>query len=1277
MNGLRISLFGAFRVSDLADRPLKVRARKNRALLAVLATAPGKRHAREWLAELLWENHAEEQARASLRQALSTLRRDLGPGAAAVHADGEGVWLDPERVEVDLIRLQRLLETRDADALSAATGRLVAGPFLEGLELRESAFRNWLEPERRRAHAMAARVLRRAAAERIESDPEAALDSLQRCIELEPDDESLHRELMRVRAAAGRTAEALQHYERLCRRLETELSARPAAETERLAAELREGRPTESRTESGLVPGVTYPRSPNAGAESAEDAGVRQAVVVCGRFEPSAARHGGHEPAGSRASMDTRLAEAEAIVESHGGRFHRRSGNGFLGVFGLEHARGSEAERAARSALELQEWQSEIRSPGKDGPHLHCVVTAGAVMAVAGEVTGRPVERAEDIVARIPGQSLLIDDTTRRLLDEHADLFVEPVQAVDDESVWRLDALDYAAASAPRTPFVGRAYELAEIDRALEGTRRDQCAHLVLLRGEAGIGKTRLLQEAGDHGRALGFEWHATTMLDFGVAEGEGAIATLVRSLLGERAVERRADVEALVVEGLLAADEEPFILDLLDIPQPASMRAIYSAMDADARRRGQVSLVAGLINRRCREHAVLVSVEDIHWADATTLRMLAELALHMVDRPVVLIMTTRIEGDPIDRAWLASRRGVPMVTLDLAPLAESDSRMLAGLHGDLAEETIANCVERSGGNPLFLVQLLLAAREPASATVPATIRSLVQVRVDALEPDHRRALQVAAVLGQRFRAEELDNLAETVPDYEALVGGYLVQPEGQGYAFTHALIRDAILESMLADRRRALHARAAEWFRDRDPVLHAQHLDAAEDPAAPAAYLEAARQQAGAFRYNRAADLLERGIALSDDSDEKSRLLMARGEVLTDAGRMHDAIAVLREAERESSDSAQHCRILVDIAAAMRVTDQIDEALELLKQAQPLAEQAGLETELARLCELRGSLEFPRGHVRECLQWQERARTHARSAGSPALEAQALGGLSDAYYALGYLLRARDAYVRCVELAEEQGLGRIAVGNMVQIASLHKYVLDLDGGLQYAQRAYELARKVGHRRAQMAAHMSMAFLLIETGAAEAVLDHIERADVIVESLESKRFAPRILHYRAKAHQLLGDHEKAAELLNQACELCRSGDTAFVGPSACAALALATRERQSRHELLREAREMLDRGAVFHNIVEYHRDAIEVALDEGDAGEATALADALESAMSHEPTPFTDCLVERARLLALWHEGDRSSATTAGLEHLLQRLREASFHILSSRVDAALSRVGD
>ena len=219
------------------------------------------------------------------------------------------------------------------------------------------------------------------------------------------------------------------------------------------------------------------------------------------------------------------------------------------------------------------------------------------------------------------------------------------------------------------------------------------------------------------------------------------------------------------------------------------------------------------------------------------------------------------------------------------------------------SEEFAARCVERAAGNPLFLEQLLCHAEENARAAgVPGSVQSLVQARMDRLDPADKQALQAASVLGQRFGADVLGFILDR-PDYtpERLIVHRLVRWQGEAVLFAHALVREAVYDTLLNSRRRALHRRAAEWFDERDPILYAEHLDRADDPEAPRAYLRAARSQAAEYHYE-AAVQLERGRALAIERTDRFALAYLHGDLLYDLG----AISVAESAYRSAGSGVQ-----------------------------------------------------------------------------------------------------------------------------------------------------------------------------------------------------------------------------------------------------------------------------------------------------------------------------------------------------------------------------------
>jgi tetratricopeptide (TPR) repeat protein len=200
------------------------------------------------------------------------------------------------------------------------------------------------------------------------------------------------------------------------------------------------------------------------------------------------------------------------------------------------------------------------------------------------------------------------------------------------------------------------------------------------------------------------------------------------------------------------------------------------------------------------------------------------------------------------------------------------------------------------------------------------------------------------------------------------LIEHYLVRPVGEGFLFAHALVQEGVYGSLLRTRRRELHMRAADWFADRDPVLRAEHLDRAEDPAAPGAYFEAARMQVAEYHFERALQLAGRGYELATERAAKFELACFRADILRDLGTIEESIAAFRSALETSGDDVERCRALIGLAAGMRVTDEYDDALATLDAAEAAATDNGLGAALAEIHYLRGNIFFPLSNIDGCL---------------------------------------------------------------------------------------------------------------------------------------------------------------------------------------------------------------------------------------------------------------------------------------------------------------------
>ena len=258
MVSLELQFLGEFSARDAAGQPVAVAARKNRALLALLALSPSGAMARERVAGLLWSDRGAVQALSSLRQALVALRKDLASiGPPLVSADNERVSLDAARVEIDVVAFRRLAAYDDIDALRRAAS-LYRGAFLDDTYIRDRAFEEWAESERGKLAEIAGHVLEKLCG--LEQG-EARVDAARRLVSLDPLDEASHRRLMRIYAEAGERSLALRQYE-ICREaLRGQLSVAPDEETESLRRELSQNpvAPVSSTAGGGAGPSAKPP----------------------------------------------------------------------------------------------------------------------------------------------------------------------------------------------------------------------------------------------------------------------------------------------------------------------------------------------------------------------------------------------------------------------------------------------------------------------------------------------------------------------------------------------------------------------------------------------------------------------------------------------------------------------------------------------------------------------------------------------------------------------------------------------------------------------------------------------------------------------------------------------------------------------------------------------------------------------------------------------------------------------------------------------------------
>ncbi len=977
----------------------------------------------------------------------------------------------------------------------------------------------------------------------------------------------------------------------------------------------------------------------------------------------------------------------DQIVEEHGGRVDKHIGDCVMAIFGAPVAHGNDAERAVRAAIVIRDAMSSLSVETAHDVQVHIGVADGQVVASETgstthheyTVTGESVNLAARLTDAASTNEILISDSVQRILADQTEAsdagllsvkgFAEPIRA------WRLSGLH---ARSRRRSLIGRRVELEQFGAVLGACLETQRGRAVYVRGEAGIGKTCLLEEFLAVARQKGFACHAAFVLDFGSGIGRDAIRVLVRDILGLGPASPLDDVlaeaSAAMKTGLVAPEDEVFLNDLLGLPQPPELRVMYDAMDNSVRNAGKCQTMIRLVERTSRARPRAIAVEDLHWADPLTLAHLARLAAAVTNCPVVLVMTSRLDHDQLDLVWRTEVHGSPLLSLDLGPLHDEEATALAASIFTSDAAVARRCIERAGGNPLFLEQLLRHAAEGEDSNVPGTVQSLVQARLDRLDPTDKSALQTASVLGQRFDPVALAHLLEQ-PGYspERLVAHFMIRPQGEEFLFAHALIHEAIYGSLLKRRRGELHRRAAKWFAERDPVLRAAHLDRAADPEAAQAYLAAARSQAAEYRYESARRLVERGLELALDRSDRFLLGCFHGDILHDLGSMPESLNAYAGALEAADDDAERCQAWIGCAAVKRVTDDLDGAFADLDRAEAIAVTEGLKVEESRLRFLRGNLCFPRGDIEGCLGEHERSLELAREAGAPDLEAAALGGLGDAEYVRSRMISAHDRLTECVALARRQGLGRIEVANLAQIAHTMLYFRPQREALDQALAAASGAARVGHLRAELNSRVAALKALHVLGEWDACRRGVGRAQDLVRQLSAWRFEQNCLLALGQIAHAEGDREEAVSVLRQAEDTASRTGIGFHGPIIYGALALALDDTDESRAALVRGERLIGEGCVGHNQLWFYPQAMDACLKMSDFEEVERYALLLEGYTRPEPLPWSDFFIARGRMLASIGRGTSDHSLVDDLRRLRETGKRLGYEVALPALDNALA----
>ncbi|MEP6969531.1 MAG: adenylate/guanylate cyclase domain-containing protein, partial [Betaproteobacteria bacterium] len=508
-----------------------------------------------------------------------------------------------------------------------------------------------------------------------------------------------------------------------------------------------------------------------------EDGERRHATVMFSDLTGYTALNEAFDPEEVEEIMSRIKREAIAVIERHGGRVNQFVGDEVMAMFGVPVARRDDARRAIRAALELHRMVDVIAAGVSERLgrvlSMHTGLHTGLVIARRSDsrsgdytLTGDTVNTAARLRGLAQPGEVVVSPQTWQQVSDHFEGEAGHAIVVKGKERPLVPYRIVGERVVPKggiRPLVGRAEEVQQFESLVHACMSRQRGRIVFVRGDPGLGKSRLVAEFLDLARERGLVCHATTILDFGAHTGHDAIRKLMQSLMGLASdADEASRCEAIVrsaLNGSDGAELTPFMFDLLDVAPPAPVRALLSAVEDETRRAQAVEALGQLVRQQVALAPTLLLVEDIHWADPLALRQLGPWLALTASMPLLVMFTTRFSGDPSVGEWRSVLHSLPVSSMDLGPLADSDAMRLAAGAAAISDSLLRSCVERAEGNPLFLEQLLLNAGDEGATSLPGSIQALIQSRMDRLAPPDKNALQAAAVLGQRVSLAAIRHL--------------------------------------------------------------------------------------------------------------------------------------------------------------------------------------------------------------------------------------------------------------------------------------------------------------------------------------------------------------------------------------------------------------------------------------------------------------------------------------------------------------------------------------
>lgn len=778
----------------------------------------------------------------------------------------------------------------------------------------------------------------------------------------------------------------------------------------------------------------------------------------------------------------------------------------------------------------------------------------------------------------------------------------EPAAGVNDS---RDTPILNSTAAADSTPLVGRSNELGQLVGLLARVTSG-AGHAVLIEGEPGIGKSRLLQEIARYASAKGIRTLRTNCYEIERAMAYQPVIDLVGQavdLCSTLMLEKLPPIALAEIAALVPAVTERF----------PSLPAL-SMNFPEARQVRLFRAIVRLFDVLGGGRQLVITVDDIHWVDDTSRQFLHYLARHVPGRPLLLLLAYRGEEVDADEG-LASfvgslRREAHAWHLPLARLLLADAESLLA---QLAEERLrtsglgAWLHRESEGNPLFMTSILHSLadqdelpvdlrgqnstrvdfRAPSRSehALPEALRASVRARINRVPREIRATLEIAAVLGRRFDFELLQAVAKEpqgalLDAIEPLVKRQLLreEPEGGVYDFSHDKVREVVYLDIGGTRRMLLHRTVAEALEQREgPEPHertaqlAEHFERGQVWSKAIHYLvQVAEQSQRLFAMREALRWFDRAVTLAeahpDAMDEHGQLALIeqRGGARAQAGQTAGAVADFErviDVARSRGERERVRDLLIELGMAYRRADAYEQATACLNEALSASRAMNDERHAADTLYHLGTVAWSNGRNRDAILYhQEAVEICERLQLADIIAVQAFHGRGEAHFANAEPTPAIECFTRSLDYARGIGDKSYESENLMMIGWAS---LGIMGSAHYprALDCCESALRIA-RAADLQWHLGPTFLARDH--VRSCLGEYRAAWAGMNETLRHLEVLKLVRYQIMAHELMGhllldlnNNEKAAAVLEQGLSIARDANIMYWRPRLQASLAIA------------------------------------------------------------------------------------------------------------------------